>query len=101
VEELVRRVRKRKRDPYNTSFERLSVYPTASRPLERKERTLHPGDKIKIRVTSIDDEGRPSGLFHGYIVTIIDLDDVKPGETVSVIIEKVMGKKAMARVSSG
>jgi len=95
---LVRRGRKRKKDPYHTSFDRLSIYPKMTKPSEDTGRRLRPGDVIRVRLTGVDDEGRPLGTFQRYTVIVNGIERFEPGEIVQVRVVSVHGLTAMGQV---
>jgi len=103
---VVRRRRKAKEDVYRTSFDRLSSYPSVRNAISRAEagsskpRRLAEGDTVKVRITGVDDDGRPTGDYKGYKV-VIDGVDVEPGVEVEVRITRVRGRVAYAEPLGG
>lgn len=95
--------KRKERDPYSTSHERLSVYPSyKSSGVESKGPRIIEGASIRVRVTGVDDEGRPTGFYKGHEVAIeAGGADVEPGETVSVKVTRVSGRKVYGRLQGG
>ncbi|MCE4600678.1 MAG: TRAM domain-containing protein [Desulfurococcales archaeon] len=99
---MSRNSKRKKRDPYSTSYERLSIYPTYKNPESDNKRRSPPvreGTTVKIRITGVDDEGRPIGLYSGYEIAVDESsEDLEPGETVRVKIKRVRGRKALGSI---
>ncbi len=94
----MRKGRRRKKDPYQTNFERLSIYPSKIKPKENHGRRLKPGNLIKVRVTGVDEEGRPTGTFLNYLVIINNTESLEPGTIVKVKVLKTFGLKAIGEI---
>jgi predicted RNA-binding protein with TRAM domain len=95
---LVRNRKKRSSEVYRTDLNRLSVYPQYKKPESRgKAPIIKEGDVITLRITGLDDDGRPTGIAKGYTIVIVD-GEVTPGEKVKVVVERVLGKTARARL---
>lgn len=96
---MVRSRRKRRSDVYRTDFSRISVYPQFQRPEQNKGlKRLEPGDVVRVRVSGLDDDGRPTAVFKGYTI-VIDDGSVEPGAEVKVRIERVAGRVARGRIA--
>ncbi|MEB3765119.1 MAG: TRAM domain-containing protein [Desulfurococcales archaeon] len=91
------RARKRKRsDVYRTDMNRLSVYPSFRKPKENMgRRHMRIGDIVKIRITGVDDDGNPIGVYQGYTVVITD-SQFEPGQEVTARITEVHGRTLYA-----
>ncbi len=91
------RGKKVRRDVYQTDMRRFSIYPTYRKPVENKGmKHLKPGDTVRVRISGVDDDGRPTAVYLGY--TIIVEGDVEPGSEVRVEIARVEGRTAIARL---
>ncbi len=92
---MVRRRKKSRQDVYRTNFDRLSSYPSYKEAVragrEREPRGPKPGDTLRVRVTGVDDEGRPTGSYMGLTVVLTG-GDFEPGELVEAVVEKVSGR---------
>lgn len=94
---MARSRKKRRGNVYTTNFGRISVYPSFQRPKESTgKRRLAPGDIVKVRVSNLDDDGRPMGAYLGYTV-IIEGYEAEPGVEVRVEITRVEGRTAWGR----
>ncbi|MCE4628111.1 MAG: hypothetical protein F7C34_03060 [Desulfurococcales archaeon] len=68
---MARSRRKRRSDVYRTDFSRISVYPRFQKPEQNKGlKRLEPGDVVRVRVSGLDDDGRPTAVFKGYTIII-------------------------------
>ena len=95
---MVRRRRKRREDVYTTSYERLSSYPSYRKVEgEPSGKPLRRGDRIRIHITGVDDDGNPVGRARGYTV-VVEGESLEPGATVDVEIIDVRGRMARARL---
>ncbi len=95
---MVRRRRKRKEDVYTTSYDRLSSYPSYKKPSGgEREKRLKVGDRVRIHVTGVDDDGHPIGRARGYTI-VVEGESLEPGITVEVEIIDVRGRTARARL---
>jgi predicted RNA-binding protein with TRAM domain len=95
---LVRPRKKRRKDVYSTDMNRLSVYPSYKRPEEKTGRIqFRRGETIKVRVSGQDDDGRPTGVYKGYRVVIIE-GDAMPGEEVMVEVQEYKSGIVYARL---
>ena len=95
---MPRSVKRKKRDPYSTNLERLSVYPSYKNISKKEEKRgvtrLKEGATIRVRVTGVDDEGRPTGIYKGYEISIETQGvELEPGEAVNVKVKKIIGRK--------
>ena len=96
---MVRTRRKRRSDVYRTDLNRLSVYPQYRKPeMQGKITPVRKGEVLTVRITGLDDDGKPTGIVKGYTVIVEDAE-VNPGEKVRVIIEDVQGKTLKARLA--
>ena len=68
-----------------------------TKPSEATGRKLKPGDVIRVRLTGVDDEGRPLGTFQNYTVIVNGMERFEPGETVQVRVVSVHGSTAVGQ----
>jgi len=95
---LVRSRRKRRGNVYRTDFSRISVYPKYQKPhQDMGPKKIEPGDEMRVRVSGLDDDGRPTAIAKGYTIVIEGID-LEPGENVRVVVERVEGRTAYARL---
>ncbi len=95
---MVRRRKRVRRDPYGTNLDRLSVYPSYRKHVKKSEPRpprLSAGDRVKVRIVNVDDDGKPMGKYNIY--TIVVDGEVMPGEDVVVEIVSVQGRTAWAK----
>jgi predicted RNA-binding protein with TRAM domain len=93
----VRSRKKRRTDVYRTDFNRLSIYPRYQVPKPGQElKRFSPGDIIKIRITGLDDDGRPTALIKGYTV-VVKASGLEPGQEIKVVVENIDGKTIYAK----
>ncbi len=95
---MVRRGGKKKRgNVYNVDPERLSVYPSYKRGSSGMDLPeLRQGDRVKVRISSYNDDGDAVAAYKGYTI-LIQNPDAEPGETIEVVITDVRGRTARAR----
>ena len=96
---MVRRRRKKREDVYSTNYERLSTYPSFRQAAVKSgpdKPGLRPGAVIRIRVSGVDDDGRPVGQYMGYRI-VVEEADVDPGVELKVRIESVTGRTAYGK----
>jgi predicted RNA-binding protein with TRAM domain len=99
---MVRRRGKRiRRDVYSSNIQKYSVYPRPAGGRGGSRGTpntsqLQPGDKISLRIISVDEEGRGVGIYRGVKVIV---EGAEPGVQVSVVIRKVEGDTAYAELA--
>ena len=96
---MVRRGGKRKHgNVYNVDPERLSVYPSYKRGSDVDTRLpeLRRGDRVKVRISSYNDDGDAVAVYKGYTI-LIQNPDAEPGETIEVVITDIRGRTARAR----
>lgn len=104
---MSRSAKKRKRDPYSTNLERLSVYPSYRRSVSKareaeREQGLREGSIIRVRISGIDDEGKPTGFYKGYEVSIeVRGREPEPGESVTVRVKRISGRKVSGELAEG
>ncbi len=101
--DLVRGRKRKRSDVYRTDMNRLSVYPSFQKPQENTgKRRINIGETIRIRITGIDDDGNPIGLFSSYTVVVIDAQSelFEPGQELSVKVVEVKGKTIYAKQTS-
>ncbi len=97
---MVRRGGKRKRgNVYSVDPDRLSVYPSykqgGASGSARVE--LRQGDRIKVKITSYNEDGDAVAIYKGYTV-LIQNPDAEPGESIEVEIVSVQGRTIKARL---
>ena len=96
---MVRHGGKKKRgNVYNVDPERLSVYPSYKRNSSGGVNLpeLRQGDRVKVRISSYNDDGDAVAVYKGYTI-LIQNPDAEPGETVEVVITDIRGRTARAR----
>ena len=94
---MVRARKKRRSSVYNTDFSRISVYPSYQRPRQNTgPKRIEPGDELRVRVSGLDDDGRPTAVARGYTI-VIEGADIEPGKTVRVVVTRVEGRTAYAK----
>lgn len=95
---MARNQRRREENPYSTNLERLSVYPSYRNIRGVGNRmeapVLREGATVRLRVTGIDDEGRPTGFYKGYEISIETMGvELEPGDQVIVELKKISGRR--------
>ena len=96
---MVRRRKKRREDVYTTSYERLSSYPSYKRAQAGEHgKGLRIGDRMRIHITGVDDDGHPIGRARGYTI-VVEGENLEPGVTVEVEIIDVRGRTARAKIA--
>ena len=90
-----RRGKRVRRDLYGASLSRLSVYPQAGGPGEGRPEPPEPGDVLRVRIQSLDEDGAGVGFYRGYRVVV---DGASPGETVEALVERVHKRTIYAKV---
>ncbi len=87
---------RKKRNLYNTDYNRISIYPSYRRPEQREK--VEVGSVIEVRVSKTDENGDPLGSFKGY--TVVILGDAMPGDVVRVEVTRVKGNTIWGKLVS-
>ncbi len=93
---MARSRKKRRSEVYHTDFNRLSVYPSFQRPKTDVKKKFSLGDIVKVRITDLDDDGRPIGRLKDYTV-VLEEGELEPGVEVRVEITRVEGRRLIGR----
>jgi len=93
---LLRRRRKARGEPYSLDVGRYSVYPPQRGRRASKQERPSPGDRILLRITALDENGRGIGFYKGFRVIV---EDALPGSRVEAIVTSARGGTIQARLA--